>query len=82
MDRVAIPRSAAEEWNPNAPVAETLGLGEVVEYDVEQGRVYCFLACDASGLCVNYIGTLRVALELSPSGVIQCAGGRYTPYEM
>ena len=81
MDRVTIPKSAAREENLDAPMAETLGLGEVVEYGVEQGRVYCFLACDASGRCLNYIGGLRVELGLSPSGVIQCTGGRYTPYE-
>ena len=77
MDQVVIPKSAAREANPDAPMAETLGLGEVIKYGVEQGRVYCYLGCDASGMTTNYIGYLDITLGFTPREGFRCAGAQY-----
>ena len=77
MERVAIPRNGAEQMNFDAPMADALALGEVVQYTVADGQVLCRLGCDASGMTTNYIGYVNVPVRLTPSGGFQCGNGWY-----
>ena len=73
----AIPKSAAEKENPGAPVAQALGLGEIVRWTVKDGKVFCWLGCDASGRTTNYIGWVNAPVNMSPSGAFSCGNAQY-----
>ena len=61
------------------PAEDALILGDVVEYSVKDGRVFCLLGCDASGFGANYVGRVEAELEFS-GGAFRCAGCTYTAY--
>ena len=79
MDRVAVPKDEARKMNEYVPVAETLALGEIIEYIVEKDGVHCRLGCDASGSAVNYIGYLDITLGFTPREGFRCVSARYAP---
>ena len=58
--------------NPDAPVADAIGLGDVIQYTVSDGVVYCWLGCDMSGALIGYEGYLKVWLEFTDEGSFEC----------
>ncbi len=68
----AIPKSGAE--NGGVPLAEALVVGDYVCYSIKDGRVFCWLGCDASGTLTNYTGWISVPVEMD-------AGGGFSPGE-
>lgn len=69
-----IPREDGE-----GPAADALALGDIVEYSVKDGGVFCLLGCDASGFGANYVGRVVAELEFSGGG-FRCAGCTYTSF--
>ncbi len=57
--------------NPGAPVADVIGLGDIIRYTVSDGVVYCWLGCDMSGALIGYEGYLKVWLEFTDAGSFQ-----------
>ena len=78
MERVAISKREAQEKNGAVPAADTLSLGNIVEYSLEADGVHCRLGCDASGRLLNYIGWLDVALGYSAGDGFRCVSAQYT----
>ena len=78
-ERVTVPKSKAQpKEDPDAfVVADKLSLGSIIRYTVEDGQVSCWLACDPSGMSLNYIGFLKITLELTPSGSFSCGSAQY-----
>ena len=69
-----IPREDGE-----GPAADALALGDIVEYSVKDGGVFCLLGCDASGFGANYVGRVVAELEFSGGG-FRCAGCTYISF--
>mgnify|MGYP002515528020 CR=1 FL=1 len=61
------------------PAVDALALGDIVEYSVKDGGVFCLLGCDASGFGANYVGRVVAELEFSGGG-FRCAGCTYTSF--
>lgn len=67
-----IPKSEAQAKNPYAPMADTLWFEDYIRYAIEDGQVFCWLGCDASGSLINYTGYIKVPLQMSTSGAFTC----------
>ena len=72
-----VPKSGAREENEHAPVADALWFREQVRWTVKDGQVFCWLGCDASGTLTNYIGWVKVPVNMSPSGAFSCGRALY-----
>lgn len=62
------------------PMDDTLALGNIVEFRVENGAVHCNLPC-SSYFTINYIGSLDVTLDFSRIEGFRCVKTEYLPYE-
>lgn len=80
MERVAISKEDVRGENPDVPLADALELGSHNEYSIEGGKLFCRLGCDASGRYTNYLGEVRVALELGRDGAVTASSFQYVPY--
>ena len=72
-----IPKSGAREENEYAPVADALWFEDQVRWTVKDDQVFCWLGCDASGTLTNYIGWVKVPVNMSPSGAFSCGRALY-----
>lgn len=72
-----IPKSEAQAKNPYAPMADTLWFEDYIRYTIEDGQVFCWLGCDASGSLINYTGYIKVPINMSPSGAFTCGTAMY-----
>ena len=77
---LTIPKSEARAKNPDAPMADKLGFGDIIRYTVKDGQVSCWLGIDA-GMGINYIGYIQVPVRLSPSGGLSCDQAQYVEGE-
>ncbi len=74
MERVSVPKGVA-----GLPeTADALGLGDIVYYGLENGRLVCTLGCDASGRALAYVGYVHIALRLDGQG-LRAVEFRYEP---
>ena len=64
--------------NPDAPVADAISLGDMIQYTVNGGEVNCWLGCDTSGMSTGYEGYLKVSLEFAGAGGFRCVFSEYT----
>lgn len=64
--------------NPDAPVADAISLGDVIQYTISGGEVNCWLGCDTSGMSTGYEGYLKVSLEFAGAGGFRCVFSEYT----
>ena len=62
------------------PMDDTLAMGNIVEFRVENGAVHCNLPC-SSYFTINYIGSLDVTLDFSRIEGFRCVKTEYLPYE-
>ncbi|MDE7171066.1 MAG: hypothetical protein K2O11_04205, partial [Oscillospiraceae bacterium] len=74
---VTIPKSEAQEMNEYAPVADTICFEEIIRYTIKDGKVFCWLGCDASGGLINYIGYINVPVRMTSSGDFVCGQAQY-----
>lgn len=72
-----IPKSEARAKNPYAPMADTLWFEDYIRYTIEDGQVFCWLGCDASGSLINYTGYIKVPINMSPSGAFTYGTAMY-----
>ena len=63
--------------NPDAPIADAIGLGDSIQYTVSGGTVYCWLGCDMSGVLIGYEGYMKVWLDFTAGGSFQSAYSDY-----
>lgn len=77
---LTIPKSEARAKNPDAPMTDKLGFGDIIRYTVKDGQVSCWLGIDA-GMGINYIGYIQVPVRLSPSGGLSCDQAQYVEGE-
>ena len=61
-------RARVEEKNGDFIMADALSLGEWIGYGVKDGRVYCRLGCDPTGMALIYPGYVNVGLDFTGSG--------------
>ncbi|MBD5085476.1 MAG: M56 family metallopeptidase [Clostridiales bacterium] len=75
---VTIPKSEAQKANPYAPMSDAIGFDMIIRYTIEDGKVFCWLGCDASTGLINYIGCINVPVRMTPSGSFACGQAQYT----
>ncbi|MDE6260672.1 MAG: M56 family metallopeptidase, partial [Oscillospiraceae bacterium] len=59
------------------PMADTLNLGDWIGYTIEDGQMFCWLGCDATGMALYYPGYVKIQLSFTGSG-FQYGAARYT----